>query len=219
MPWPMRFGPPPSTMIFLLVGRLRTRTLPRRSSTCRRCWSRIRRRRCRRACRPGACSARGASRAPPCRWSSAGAPGGGRRSPSASARAASSLVESVQRLGFQLELDRRRSPRSAPGTSGSILVSVEDFVQREALREGVADVPDAVRAGLAEFLLDHFAVLRSSRSGRRRRLPGRAAPSGTIPGRCGRSPSPRRPTSSAWSGAMSACGNFSKAKRGILVTT
>ena len=37
--------------------------------------------------------------------------------------------------------------------------------------------------------------------------------------RSGRSPSPRRPTSSRWSAIGSAPGNFSKAKRGILVTT
>ncbi len=45
------------------------------------------------------------------------------------------------------------------------------------------------------------------------------APSAAIPGKCGRSPSLRRPTSSRWSAHVEAPGNFSKAKRGILVTT
>ena len=40
-----------------------------------------------------------------------------------------------------------------------------------------------------------------------------------LSGRCGRWPWPRRPISSGWSAVGSAPGNFSKAKRGILVTT
>ena len=62
MPWPMRFGPPPRIMTLLPVGRLGLalgRDVARRSSTCRACASRTRRRRCRRACRPGARRARG----------------------------------------------------------------------------------------------------------------------------------------------------------------
>ena len=108
-------------------------------------------------------------------------------------------VDVVERLVVELhlELDDLLDLVEEPG---SILREAVDLLEREAVLERVADVPDALGAGLAELLLERLAVARASGSGRRRRPRGRAAPSGTTPGRCGRSPSPRPPTSSAWSG-------------------
>ena len=60
---------------------------------------------------------------------------------------------------------------------------------------------------------------RAPRRGRSARSRARAAPFAGSRGSCGRSPSPRRPTSSRSRAAPRLPLNFSKAKRGILVTT
>ena len=89
----------------------------------------------------------------------AGAPGGGRRSPSSSARAAcrvsmssSDLVSSSSSIFTISSICTRNH--------GSILVSANTSSTLRPMREGIADVPDALGAGLAQFLLEHFAVLR-----------------------------------------------------------
>ena len=199
----------------------RPRTPPRRSSTCRRCGSRTRRRRCPRACTPGARRGRGAARAPRLRpVVQQAAPGAGRRSPCASGRAAARAESSSSAclrpracsVSHDL-LDLREEPGIDRGLLGNLL-------ERHADAEGVGHVPDALRPGVAELVGD--APRGSARAldrSRRRRSRGRAAPSAATPGRCGRWPSPRRPTSSAWSGGRRPGGNFSKAKRGTLVTT
>ena len=130
------------------------------------------------------------------------APGGDRRSPwpSGSAARPPSRLASVAA--------GERAARSATISSicarnhGSIAVSSKISSSVMPMRKRVGDEEDALGAGLADL---------AGRSPRGRcvrlveavdaRSRGRAAPSGGSPGTCGRSPSPRRPTSSASSGA------------------
>ena len=79
-------------------------------------------------------------------------------------------IEIVQRSAL-----RHASPRWSTMSSictrnqGSILVRSNTFSQRHAVAEGLADVPDALGAGVGQFAVRWFlAVGRRSRRGRRR---------------------------------------------------
>ncbi len=67
------------------------------------------------------------------------------------------LVEGEVALQLQLGLHDVLNLRQKPRVDAGELVH---FVQAHALRERVADIPDALGAGLAQLLLQHLAVLR-----------------------------------------------------------
>ena len=220
MPWPMRFGPAAQDMIFLrsvgvglallLVGRVHVggtgrelgragvdplvhRAHPERMAVRSRTWRLA-------ACR-SACARRRSEK--PMRFRCRSSPAS--RRPARSLRPAASCLDDL--------LDLRQEPR--------IDVRIARRPPRASCRRGTHRPRTRCAPGRARRARSSStsAVARSSRFSRRRRSPGRAAPSAATPGRCGRSPSPRRPTSSAWSGGCRPAGNFSNAKRGILVTT
>ena len=228
MPWPMRFGPPPRIMILRRVGRRRPRTPPRRSSRGRGWRPRTRRRRCRRACRPGGRRAARAVRADL---------GLGRRR--AAARAARSekplrlsarrrvAVERRERRRATIAAPRAPGPRSAPGTRGRCATASWTSLERQAGAERVGDVA-AGGPGPA------CAARRAARCARRRR---RAAASAIgVEAVDADLEAAQRLLQRLLEGAAdghhladrlhlrgrarsSAPGNFSKVKRGILVTT
>ena len=198
----------------------RPRTPRRRSSTGRRSASRTRRRRCRRACRPGARPARGARARTSC-WS---VPSSLRQALVGEALAlqAAQLVASTgcRACGSSSSLlDLRRSARSARGTTG------RSRSPRTPRRASCRCGRRRRRTGCARARRRRSP--RRSRRGRCSRSV-EAVDAGLEPAQrlleallegAARSPSPRRPTSSASSGAGRPRGNFSNAKRGILVTT
>jgi hypothetical protein len=94
------------------------------------------------------------------------------------------LVEAAI-VQLHLELDDFLDLREEPGIDSGQPVHL---LEREAALECVADVPDPLGAGLAELALDRLAVGGALVQAVDARLRARAAPSGTIPGTCVRSP-------------------------------
>ena len=210
MPWPMRLGPPPRIMILrrvrlrlalLLVGRVQVggrgrefrragvdalvhRTHPQLVALA--------------ADRPRSgmstqCARRRSEK--PMRLSDAQPLGAERAQAVARARSAScrdQLLDLRQEPGIDMR-SARRCASSVPAGA-----------------ERVRDVQQAIGARGAQLVAPARACVssdsgsdRQRRPGRRARSRARAAPSAATPGRCGRSPSPRRPTSSAWSAGRS----------------
>ena len=154
MPWPMRFGPPPRMMILLAVGRLGLALAADAVALVGRVHvgrvaSRTRRRRCRRACRPGARRARGARRATS---ASVGAGELGRggasekplllqraAAPSASCRQA--VAARARASASTISLDLRA------GTTGRYLAGCVDLLDASGrARKACGDVPAGGRA-------------------------------------------------------------------------
>ena len=231
MPWPMRFGPPPRMMTFFLsdgaasfgeragerrlVGRihvggrrgelggagvdaLEDRAHVERVAHARRPRLRLARRASR--------AARRKSPSP----SAAAASSGARGQAVGLDRASVSTMPRISREEPRIDLcrPRRSARRSKP--SRIACATLQQAVRRRRAERGADRV---LVVALAEALDRDFVEAGQAGLERAQRLLQ------AIPGTCGRSPSLRRPTSSTWSAPGSAPGNFSKAKRGILVTT
>ena len=221
----MRFGPPPRMMTLRRVGRRGLVAVLRRWSRGRACAPRTRRRRCRRGRRwAGNALRAGDGRAPPVR------PSAERQRHSARAICASEKPWRLARRSRSKGSVSSAWPASScsmasisaiwPTNQGSKSVSATTCSTSApaAQRVGHGEQPVGGRHGSAPARqpsardLELRAEAGSADLQRADRLV--AAP----PGRCGRSPSPRPPISSAGRACGSAPGNFSKVQRGILTT-
>ena len=199
MPWPMRFGPPPRIMTLrrsvgrglalLLVGRVQVGGLPR-----------TRRRRCRRACRPGGRRARGAVARTASRRVPSSYPRRRSEKPCAWRRALVVRRRSSRRQRASATPSRLSISSICSRNQGSIAGQLVDLLDRHADAERSRHVPDALGApagprrsqisrGRWSLVQAVDADLQPAQRLLERLLEGAA-----------RSPSPRPPTSSAWSG-------------------